>query len=56
MMPFGLKNSGATFQRMMNNLLANVSNMKRCVDNVVVHSATMEGLVENLEKVISLLR
>ncbi len=55
-MPFGLKNSGATFQRMMDNLLANVSNVKFYVDDVVVHSAAMEEHTENLEKVISLLR
>ncbi len=55
-MPFGLKNSGATFQRMMDNLQANVSNVKCYVDDVVIHSATMEKLVEHLEKVISFLR
>ncbi len=53
---FGLMNSGATFQRMMNYLLANVSNVKCYVDDVVVHSATMEKHLEHLEKVISLLR
>ncbi len=55
-MPFGLKNSGATFQRMMDNLLANVSNAKCYVDALVVHSAPMEENVEHLEKVMSLLR
>ena len=55
-MPFGLKNSGATFQKMMDKLQANVSNVKCYVDGVVIHSATMEKHVEHLEKVMSLLR
>ncbi len=55
-MPFGLKNSGATFQRMMDNLLANVSTMKCYVDDVVIHSATMKEHVQRLEKVMLLLR
>ncbi len=55
-MPFGLKNSAATFQRIMDNLVANVSNVKCYVDDVIVHSATMEDHVEHLEKAMSLLR
>ncbi len=55
-MPFNLKNSGATFQRMMNNLLANFSNVECYVDEVIVHSATMEEHIQNLETVMSLLR
>ena len=39
--PFGLKNSGATFQGMMDNLFANVSNVKCYLDDVIVHSATI---------------
>ncbi len=55
-MLFGSKNSGATFQRMMDNLLVNLSKVKCYVDDVVVHSATMEEHVKHLEKVMSLLR
>ena len=40
----------------MNNLLANVSNVQCYVDDLVVHSATMEEHVKHLEKVMSLLR
>ncbi len=55
-MLFGLKNSGVTFQRMIDNLLANVSNVKCYADNVIVHSVTMEEHIKHLEKVMSLLR
>ena len=43
-MLFGLKNSGATFQRITDNTLLNVSNVKSYVYGVVVHSATEESL------------
>ncbi len=39
-MLFGLRNSGATFQRMMDNILANTENVKCYVNDVVVHSGT----------------
>ena len=42
-MPFGLKNSGATFQRMMDNVLVNVTNFKCYVDDVVIHSEMVES-------------
>ena len=47
-MPFGLKNSGATFQRMMDNILLNVSNVKCYVNDVFIHSATEESHVKHL--------
>ncbi len=40
----------------MENLLANVSNVKCYVDDVIVHSAPMEVHVKHFEKVMSLLR
>ena len=54
--PFGLKYSAATFQNMMDSLMANVCNVKCYVDDVVVHSASVEEHVQHLEKVMSLLR
>ena len=53
-MPFGLKNSGATFQRMLDNILVNVSNVKCYVDDVI-HSATAESHVKHVENVFELL-
>ncbi len=55
-MTFGLKNSGGTFHRMMDNLLANLRTVKCYVKDVFVHSAAMEEHVQYLVKVISLLR
>lgn len=55
-MPFGLMNSGATFQRMMDNILANVSNVKFYIDDVVIQSATEEEHILNLETVMKLLK
>ncbi len=55
-MLIGLKNSGATFQRMMDSLLANASNAKCYMEDVIDHWATMEKYIQHLEKVMSLLR
>ena len=55
-MPFGLMNAGATFQRMMDQMLVNVSNVKCYIDDVVIHSPTKEDHIGHLEKVLSLLR
>ena len=54
-MSFGLKNSGATFQRMMDNFYVNVSNVKCYADDVVIHSATAESNVKHIENVFALL-
>ena len=54
-MPFGLKNSGATFQKMMDNILVNVSNVKCYFDDVVIDSATAESHDKHLENVFVLL-
>lgn len=52
----GLMNSGATFQRMMDTILANVSNVKCYIDDVVIHSATKEEHMVHLEVVMELLK
>ena len=54
-MSFELKNSEATFQRMMDNMLVNVSNAKCYVDDVVIHSATAESHFKHLENLFALL-
>jgi predicted aspartyl protease len=57
-MPFGLCNSVATFQRMMNELLEPMLNKGAVlfVDDVVVYSDTIPGLIERLRQVFDLLR
>ena len=52
-MPFGLKNSGATFQRMMDNIILNVSNVNCYVDDVVIHADTAESHIKHLENVFA---
>ena len=41
--PFGLKNSGTIFQRMIENMLVNISNVKGYNDDVLIHSSTAES-------------
>ncbi len=41
-MPFGLMNFQATFQRMMDRILLNVDNVHCCVDDVVIFSKGAE--------------
>ena len=54
-MPFGLKNSSATFQRMMDNILENVTNIKCYVNDVFGHSEAEERHIKRLENVFALL-
>ena len=39
-MPFGMKNAPATFQRMINNIICDLSNCEAYIDDLVVHSDT----------------
>ena len=54
-MPFGLKNSGAIFQRMMNNILVNEINVEFYFDDVIMYSETEESHLKHLENLSSLL-
>ena len=54
-MPFGLKNSGATFQRSMYNILVNVSNVKCYIDDEATHSKAEKSNINHLENVVVLL-
>ena len=49
-MPFGLKNAGATYQRMIQTCLANQigKTVEAYVDDVVVKSIHVESLVDDL--------
>ena len=50
-MPFGLMNSEATFQRIIDRIVANVESVMCYADDVVIHSATKEEQIGNHETV-----
>ena len=54
--PFGLIILGATFERMMDRILANVENVKCYVDDVVIHTTNREEHVDHIETVFQGLR
>lgn len=57
-MPFGLKNSPATFQRLMNNVLTGLQGSKCFVylDDIVVYAASLESHKQKLIEVFQRLR
>ena len=56
-MPFGLHNAPATFQRMMNEVLRDCSGFSRaCIDDVVVFSPTWEEHLSHLRTVLTCLQ
>ena len=57
-MPFGLCNAGATFQRLMDLVLAGLS-MEACLvylDDIILFSADLEGHFERLQKILDRLQ
>ncbi len=55
-MLFGLMNSQATFQRMMDRILLNVDNVRCYVDDVAIFSKNTEGHAAHLENVFRILK
>ncbi|KAK0607093.1 hypothetical protein LWI29_009183 [Acer saccharum] len=57
-MPFGLKNAGATYQRLVNRIFANEigRTMEVYVDDMLTKSVTVEEHVPNLRNIFLLLR
>ena len=55
-MPFMVMNFRATFQNMMDRILANVENVKYYVDDIVIYSVTKEKDIGLLGTVLKLLR
>ena len=47
-MPFGLRNAPATFQRLMNRVIAPLSGCAVYLDGVVIHSDTWESHVTRI--------
>ena len=56
-MPFGLKNAGATYQRMMQNCLKEQigKNAQVYVDDIMVKSKKAETLIDNLKETFAAL-
>ena len=55
-MPFGMKNSQATFQRMMNHLLQDLAGVETYVDDIVVYSDTWEEHLSRLRHMFERLK
>ena len=57
-MPFGLKNAGATYQRLVNQMFKGQigRNMEVYVDDMLVKSKTAKGHARDLEEVFATLR
>lgn len=57
-MPFGLKNIGAKYQRLMNNIFEKQKgiNVKVYVDNVLVKSFSVESLIRDIVETFDTLR
>ena len=56
-LPFGLCNAPATFQRTMNNLLAPCREFAEVyIDDIIIHSRTLEEHVQHVREVLTLLR
>jgi transposase InsO family protein len=55
-MPFGLTNAPATFQRLMEQTLADLTNTMAYLDDVIIHSKTFEEHLERLEAVFNKLQ
>ena len=51
-MPFGLCNSQATFQRLMDKALKGLINVESYVDDIIVYSQTFEEHVQHLTEVL----
>lgn len=55
-MPFGLRNAPATFQRLMNTVLCGVRNCDVYLDDIVAHSSTWSEHLDTLREVFTRLR
>ena len=57
-MPFGLCNAPATFQRLMNHILRDVSGKKALVylDDVIIFSDSLESHIEDIKEIFTLIK
>ena len=55
-MPFGMKNSPATFQRLVNSVLSGLDNCEAYIDDVIVYNNNWEDHIETIRKLFIRLR
>ena len=55
-MPFGMKNAPATFQRLINRLIADIDGCEAYIDDVIIYSNTWETHLEIMRKFFQRLR
>ena len=55
-MPFGMKNAPATFQRLINRLIADIDGCEAYIDDVIIYSNTWETHLEIMRKFLQRLR
>ena len=48
--PFGMKNSPATFQRLINRLIADIDGCEACIDDVIIYSNSWETHLQIMRK------
>ena len=55
-MPFGMKNAPATFQRMINGVIVGLEGCEAYIDDVMVHSNTWDEHINQLKALLSRLK
>ena len=54
-MPFGLEKAGACFQKVMDDTLAEHTNAKCYIDDILIYSKTFEEHLEHIEQVFEMI-
>ena len=50
-MPFGMKNSPATFQRLVNTVISKLDGCDAYIDDVIIHSNIFEDHLQSIKNV-----
>ena len=51
-MSFGMKNSPATFQRLLNMIITGLDNCKACIDDVIIYSEEWDQQIKTIREFI----
>ena len=55
-MPFGMKNAPATFQRMVNKLVRDIDGCEGCIDDVVIYSDNWSDHIRQIKRFFQIMR